>query len=50
MVGAAIAAAFAGVIRDIQGDYFIAWITAALLCLVASGAVLLLKPQPQLAK
>jgi MFS family permease len=50
MVGAAIAAGFAGVIRDIQGDYLIAWITAAVLCLVASGAVLLLKPQPQLAK
>jgi predicted MFS family arabinose efflux permease len=50
MVGAAIAAAFAGVIRDIQGDYFIAWITAAVLCLVASASVLLLKPQPQLAK
>jgi predicted MFS family arabinose efflux permease len=46
MVGAAIAAAFAGVIRDIQGDYFVAWITAAVLCLVASGAVLLLKPNP----
>lgn len=50
MVGAAIAAAFAGVIRDIQGDYFIAWITAAVLCLVASASVLLLKPNPQLAK
>ena len=50
MVGAAIAAAFAGVIRDVQGDYFIAWITAAVLCLVASASVLLLKPQPQLAK
>jgi MFS family permease len=50
MVGAAIAAAFAGVIRDVQGDYFIAWITAAVLCLVASASVLLLKPQPQFAK
>ena len=50
MVGAAIAAAFAGVIRDVQGDYFIAWITAAVLCLVASASVLLLKPQPKLAK
>lgn len=50
MVGAAIAAAFAGVIRDVQGDYFIAWITAAVLCLVASGSVLLLKPNPALAK
>jgi MFS family permease len=50
MVGAAIAAAFAGIIRDIQGDYFVAWITAAVLCLVASASVLLLKPNPQLAK
>jgi MFS family permease len=50
MVGAAIAAAFAGVIRDVQGDYYIAWITAAVLCLVASASVLLLKPQPQLAR
>ncbi len=38
MVGAAIAAAYAGVIRDLQGSYFIAWITAAVLCLVAAGA------------
>jgi predicted MFS family arabinose efflux permease len=50
MIGAAIAAAFAGVIRDVQGDYFIAWITAAVLCLVASVSVLALKPNPQLAK
>ena len=50
MIGAAIAAAFAGVIRDVQGDYFIAWITAAVLCLVASASVLLLKPQHPVAK
>lgn len=50
MVGAAIAAGFAGLIRDTQGDYYIAWITAAVLCLVASVAVLALKPNPQLAK
>ena len=43
MVGAAIAAAFAGAIRDTQGSYFIAWITAAVLCLVAAGSVLLLR-------
>lgn len=43
MVGAAIAAAFAGAIRETQGSYFIAWITAAVLCLVAAGAVLFLK-------
>ncbi|MFM2025133.1 MAG: hypothetical protein RLZZ56_1146 [Actinomycetota bacterium] len=50
MVGAAIAAYFAGVVREIQGDYYIAWITAAVLCVVASVTVLLLKPNPQLAK
>ncbi len=38
MIGAAIAAGFAGIIRDVQGDYFIAWITAAVLCLVAAGS------------
>lgn len=43
MVGAAIAAAFAGAIRDTQGSYFIAWITAAVLCLIAASSVLLLK-------
>ena len=45
MIGAAIAAAFAGAIRDMQGDYYIAWITAAVLCLIASVSVLLLKPK-----
>lgn len=48
MVGAAVAASFAGVIRDTQGDYYIAWITAAVLCIVASASVLLLKPNPGL--
>ena len=43
MVGAAIAAAFAGFIRDAQGSYFIAWITAAVLCLAAAVSVLGLK-------
>jgi MFS family permease len=46
MVGAAIAAAFAGAIRDIQGDYFIAWITAALLCLIAAASFVLLRDKP----
>jgi MFS family permease len=49
MVGAAIAAAFAGFIREAQGSYFIAWITAAVLCLVAAGAVLILRRIPQIA-
>lgn len=43
MVGAAVAAAFAGAIRDSQGSYFIAWITAAVLCLIAAGSVLFLR-------
>lgn len=43
MIGAAIAAWFAGVIRDVQGDYFIAWITAAALCLVAAWLSSLLR-------
>lgn len=46
MVGAAIAAAFAGAIREAQGSYFIAWITAAVLCLVAAGSVLVLRRIP----
>ena len=46
MVGAAIAAAFAGAIREAQGSYFIAWLTAAVLCLVAAGSVLLLRRIP----
>ncbi|MFM6939631.1 MAG: MFS transporter, partial [Rhodoluna sp.] len=43
MVGAAIAASFAGAIREAQGSYFIAWITAAALCLVAAGSVFFLR-------
>jgi sugar phosphate permease len=43
MIGAAVAAEFAGAIRQSQGSYFIAWITAAALCLLAAGSVLLLR-------
>ena len=43
MVGAGIAAAYAGVIRDLQGSYLIAWITAAILCLLAAGAFWLIR-------
>jgi sugar phosphate permease len=46
MVGAAIAATFAGAIREAEGSYFIAWMTAAILCLVAAGSVLLLRRVP----
>ncbi len=49
MVGAAVAALFAGVIRDMQGSYFIAWITAAVLCLFATATMALIK-KPQLLK
>ncbi len=47
MIGAAVAAIFAGVIRDLQGSYFIAWITAAILCLLATVSLAALKkPAP----
>ncbi|MFM7030656.1 MAG: MFS transporter [Micrococcales bacterium] len=46
MIGAAIASAFAGWIRQYQGDYFIAWITAAVLCLAAAGYSLTLRKAP----
>jgi len=47
MVGAAIASAFAGWIREFQGDYFIAWIVAAVLCIAAAVASLWLKADPK---
>ena len=43
MVGAAIASAFAGWVRQFQGDYFIAWIVAAVLCLAAAAYSLTLR-------
>lgn len=49
MVGAAVAAMYAGVIRDLQGSYFMAWITAAVLCLFATASMALIK-KPQLLK
>jgi hypothetical protein len=42
MVGAAIAASFAGWIRVLDGSYFIAWMTAGVLCLAATATILLL--------
>ena len=50
MIGAAIAAAFAGWIRDSHGSYTIAWYTAAILCLVAAGSMFLIKRVPTLAQ
>jgi MFS family permease len=46
MIGAAIAAGFAGWIRQYQGDYFIAWILAAVLCLGAAAYSLTLRRGP----
>jgi hypothetical protein len=48
MVGAAIASSFAGWIRQYEGDYFIAWITAAVLCLAAAAYSLTLRKAPSL--
>lgn len=50
MIGAAIAASFAGWIRETNGDYEIAWYTAAILCLVAAACMFLLKKIPTLAQ
>ena len=47
MIGAAIASVFAGWIRQYEGDYFIAWITAAVLCLAASLYSLTLRKPAQ---
>ena len=47
MVGAAVASVFAGLIRDAQGSYFIAWITAAVLCVVATIGILTLRRDPE---
>jgi MFS family permease len=41
MVGAGIAAAYAGWVRQVQGDYLAAWVTAGVLCLGAAVAILL---------
>jgi predicted MFS family arabinose efflux permease len=46
MVGAGIAAAYAGWVREVQGDYLAAWLTAGVLCLGAAVAVLLVPRSP----
>jgi hypothetical protein len=43
MVGAGIAASYAGWVRQVNGDYLTAWLTAGGLCVVAGFACLLLK-------
>ena len=45
MVGAGIAASYAGVIRQETGEYLAAWLTAGGLCLLAAGLCLLI-PRP----
>ena len=40
MVGAGVAASYAGWIRGVQGDYLIAWLTAGGLCVLAAFACL----------
>lgn len=44
MVGAGVAATYAGWVRQAQGDYLVAWLTAAVLCLLAAGLCLTLAP------
>lgn len=47
MVGAGIAASFAGWIRESQGDYLIAWFTAGGLCMLAAAGVLMISKRPE---
>ena len=42
MVGAGVAASYAGWIRQVQGDYFVAWMTAGAMCLCAAVACMLI--------
>ena len=46
MVGAGIAASYAGWIRTERGDYFLAWMTAGALCLGAAALCLLVPRRP----
>ena len=42
MVGAGVAASYAGWIRQLNGDYLVAWLTAGGLCVAAAGLCLLI--------
>lgn len=42
MVGAGVAASYAGWVRQSQGDYLAAWVTAGVLCVLAAAACLLI--------
>lgn len=46
MVGAAVAALAAGAVRQATGSYTPAWLTAGVLCLLASAACLSVRPRP----
>ncbi|WP_245155061.1 MFS transporter [Nocardioides sp. 1609] len=46
MVGAGVAASFAGLVRQGTGDYYAAWMTAGVLCLAAAFAVLAIPRDP----
>jgi MFS family permease len=47
MVGAGVAASYAGWIRQSTGEYLLAWITAGVMCLVAAGLCLLVPREPR---
>ena len=49
MVGAGVAASFAGWVRQVNGDYFSAWMTAGGLCLGAAALCLLIPRHPAVA-
>ncbi len=46
MVGAGVAAQFAGVVREVTGTYTAAWLTAGGLCLLAALAVMTISRRP----
>lgn len=46
MVGAGVAASYAGWIRQSEGDYFWAWITAGVLCVLAAVACMVIPRRP----
>ena len=47
MVGAGVAASYAGWIRQSTGEYLLAWITAGVLCLVAAALCLMVPREPR---
>ncbi len=46
MVGAGVAASYAGWIRQVNGDYYAAWLTAGALCVGAAGLCLMIPRMP----